>query len=351
MNRTLITLALLTTLSGCFHHTRPTGPAPQLPDGDWLGDDKSYSPASVETLLLPGFGINQDVDVLGSGALPITITREIVNSGTAVLNAGYPVTETVEQMVFVRVPGSAGWTPGPTATHTLFTCTQPGPTLQPGESADVIFTFPGPLCTFNPTLPILPLGPLSCGMYKETLVIDDGDTVDEGATGELNNEAEHFFFVPTSSPQLNMNVTLNPIPDGNISIVPVRRVIIPAFNYPPPPAGMLTTTSHRVTISTNPPGGGYSVHGRTVVNGSPNFAPDVGNLIPPPILVVAPGVMAPTVVNYVINFDPAYIGPNITGSGPYYAEGFDNKVTAISTDGCLIRQKTLKTTVLHEERP
>ncbi|TVO76939.1 hypothetical protein [Sedimenticola selenatireducens] len=354
MNRSVFLCALSLTLSGCFHQTRPYSPPPPMPDGAWLGPDKTYTPTPVDQLLLPGFGINQEVDVLGSGALPITINREIVNSGQATLSAGYPVTETVELMVFVRVAGSAGWTPGPAATHTLFTCAQPGPELLPGESADISFTFPGPLCTPNPVVAMLPLGPLSCGMYKETLIIDDGNTVAEGATGELNNEAEHFFYVPSSAPQLNMNVVLNPVPDPNISIVPVRRVVIPAFNYPPPAAGMLTTTSHQVTLSTNPAGGGYSVHGRSLVKGSPDFAPDVGNLVPPivpPMLVVAPGTLLPTVINYNISFDPTYLGPNISGSGAYYAEGFDSKITAISTDGCMIRQKTLKATVLHEERP
>ena len=339
-------LALL--IAACHHNTRPAPPPPPLPDGAWLGPDKSYTPPSTEQVLMPGFGINQEVDVLGSGALPITITREIVNSGSALLPAGYPVTETVELMVFVSVPGGAGWAPGPATSHTLFNCSQPGPALQPGESATMVFSFPGPFCTPNPTLAFLPLGPLVCGMYRETLVVDDGDTINEGGGGESNNEAIHYFFVPSSAPRLNMAVTLNPNNDGNLNVVPVQRVIVPAFNYPVP--GPVTITTHRVVVSTNPPGGGFSVHGRSLVNGSPDFAPDVANLVPPvtPPLRVPAG---PTTIDYDITFDPAYLGPDLTGSGPYYAEGFDNKITAISADGCQIRQKVLKATVLHEERP
>lgn len=345
--RILIPLLAL-SLNACNHNTRPSTPPSSLPDAAWLGQDKTYAPPPVDQVLMQGFGIDKEVDVLGNGVLPITITREVVNSGTAPLAAGYPVTETVQLMVFVSVPGGAGWAPSPDASHTLFTCNQPGPPLQPGESAVMVFSFPGLFCTPNPTLAFLPLGPLVCGMYKETLVVDDGNTVLEGGGGELNNETEHYFFVPSSAPRLNMAVALNPNNDANLNVVPVQRVMVPAFNYPGP--GQVTVTTHRVTVTTVPAGGAFVMHGRSLVNGSPDFAPDVANLVPPitPPLSVPAG---PFTIDYDITFDPAFLGPDITGSGLYYAEGFDNKVTAISADGCQIRQKVLKATVLHEERP
>lgn len=55
-------------------------------------------------------------------------------------------------------------------------------------------------------------------------------------------------------------------------------------------------------------------------------------------------------VNYDITIDPTFIGPQIVERGPFYESVLDTKMTAISTDACLIRQESSLVTVLHEER-
>lgn len=309
----------------------------------WKGD-KAYFPAPSQQVLVTGFGVNDKVDVLASGVLPIVIARQITNTGQAAVPAGYIVTETVEQLVFSRTAGSAGWSSGPPATHLLFTCGQLGPALNPGQSVTIQFAFPGPLCTANPPPPAPPRTVLDCGMYKETLVVDAGGDVFE--RNEFDNEAKHFFFVPSSQPRLNLNVTLNPNNDPMVHIVPVRRVQIPAFNYVNTPT---TVRTHTAVINSNPAGGGWIYNGITPVVGPLSGA--TGVLTPTPVVTVLPGTAASTTVNYDVTFDPMFLGPDITGSGLYYVENLDSKVTAISTDGCQIRQKSLLVQVLFEERP
>jgi hypothetical protein len=181
-------------------------------------------------------------------------------------------------------------------------------------------------------------------MYKETLTVDSADEVNERV--EFDNAAEHFFFVPSTQPRLNLNVNLNPTGDPNQAIVPVRRVEVAAFNYPP---GITTITTHAAVITTAPAGGGWIYNGITPVPGALSGA--VGNLVPPPVIIVNPGTAPNTAVNYQITFDPQFLGPNVSGSGPFYVENLDSKITAISTDGCQIRQRSLLVRMLFEERP
>ena len=95
-------------------------------------------------------------------------------------------------------------------------------------------------------------------------------------------------------------------------------------------------------------GGAFIVRGRTPVIGN---LTDFGNLVPPtPIGVLPVGVIGPIVIDYNITFDTLFVGPNIVGSGLFYEENLDTKITVISTDGCQIRQESLLVTVLHEER-
>jgi len=304
----------------------------------WEGD-KGYAPPPTGTVAVDGFGINDDVDIIG-GALPVTVTRNVTNTGTLPVSAGYDVTEEVELLVFSRTAGAAGWSSGPPATHLLYSCTQPGPALGPGESAAVSFTFPGPLCTAAPTAP--PAGALACGMYQETLTIDAGGDVTEDS--ESDNAATHFFFVPSALPRLNLTVALNPNGDPNQTVVPVQRVQVAAFAYP---AGAAPVVTHAATVDTAPAGGGWIYDGISPVAGRLSGA--TAALVPAPPLVVAPPGAA-TNVTYRVTFDPTFVGPNETGSGPYYVETLDSKVTAIAFDGCQIRQESLLLQLLFEEQ-
>ena len=62
-------------------------PIPDTRDLTWVGP-KSYFPPPADQIVLAGFGINAVVDVLASGDLPITITRDIKNVGNRTVPAG-----------------------------------------------------------------------------------------------------------------------------------------------------------------------------------------------------------------------------------------------------------------------
>jgi hypothetical protein len=179
-------------------------------------------------------------------------------------------------------------------------------------------------------------------MYQETLTIDAGGDVTENT--ESDNAATHFFFVPSTLPRLNLSVALNPTGDANQTIVPVQRVEVAAFNYP---GAAQTIVTHAATIDTAPAGGGWIYNGISPVAGRLSGATAV--LVPaPPVTVAPPG--AATNATYQVTFDPTFVGPNETGSGPFYAEALDSKVTAIAFDGCQIRQESLLLQLLFEEQ-
>jgi hypothetical protein len=309
----LFTIALL---SGCANLS-------------WTPDPKTYLPAPASQIDVEGFGIDAPVDILTSGQLPITITRTLTNAGSVAIPAGYTVTETVQRMKFQAInPTSWEWVEVGDPQYVYFACTTTGPALAPGQQADISFTFPGPNCVGPPP----PANPsiLDCGLYKETLAADVGTAILESDEGD--NETEHFFYVPSSQGRLNMVATPNPTNDPNIDVVPVPRpptVQIDAKQYPPP--GPVTVTAWRVDISSAPPTAGWIVNGiaPVVKTGA------VGNLIPP-MQIIDPAPAAPRSVSYTVDIDPTRAEA---------IETVDSKVTAITTDGCQIRQRSLRTKV------
>lgn len=332
---------LLLVLATACGGMQPPGP----PDRNlrWIGG-KDYLPPPATTIVVSDLGINGPVDILPSGALPITVSRWVHNQGSLPVDSGYTITDEVHKLVFLRTAGSVGWTAGPAATQTLFTCQVPGPALAGGDSALVVFAIPGPLCTQNPAVSPVPMTVLPCGMYRQVLTLDAGDVVQESV--EFDNVADHFFFVPSSDPVPNIDVALNPGADPNLRVVPVSRVEIRAFDYPP--GAPVTARTHRLTVTTAPAGGGFSVHGRTPVRGV--RAPDVGRLNPPtkpPLVVMSPSPVAGTVVDYDVTFDPGFRPPPDTGVGGFLLESLDTKLTVISEDGCRIRQESVLVTVVH----
>lgn len=158
-----------------------TGCTPNL---GWVGD-KTYSPPASAELQVEKLGIDDEVDILAPGAVPI-VSHTITNTGTGAAPAGYTVNETVIQWVFIATTGSAGYVAGDPATHTVFTADAPGPALGPGGSQAISFG---------------PITGLGCGLYQETLTVDQGNTVTESDEG--NNQVQRFFFVP-STQQFNV---------------------------------------------------------------------------------------------------------------------------------------------------
>ncbi len=294
----------------------------------WTDDPKTYLPAPADQIEVEGFGIDAPVDILASGALPITITRTLTNTGALAVSAGYTVTETVERMKFEAVnPTRWEWVEVPADPRFIyFTCTTTGPALAPGQEVDITFTFPGPDCVGPPP----PANPsvLDCGLYKETLVTDAGLTV--GETDEGDNETEHFFYVPSSQGRLNMRAVPDPDNDPHIDVFPAPRppqVAIDAKEY----AGITTVRAWSVEITSVPPTAGWIVNGI-----SPVTAIKAEGELVPMMQIIDPAPAPARVVDYEVTFDP---------DRAEAIEDINSKVTAITTDGCQIRQRFLKTTV------
>jgi hypothetical protein len=303
----------------------------------WTPDRKDYLPPPVNRIDVDDFGVDAPVDILATGQLPVTVTRKLTNTGSFPVRAGYSVTETVRRLRFQAInPVSYQWVEVADPAFTYFTCTAPGPALAPGATADVTFTFPGPNCVGPPGQPTPAV--LDCGLYKETLVVDAGTDVSE--TDEGDNETEHFFFIPSSQGRLNMMRTPDPGGDPNIDVVgpPPRTAVINIFKYPPGPTMVV---AHNVRITSAPPTAGWIVNGISPRNGARSGA--VGRLVPM-VQFVDPAPAPPRTVDYRVTFNRVvYVPPH-----PIASEILDSKVTAITTDGCQIRQRSLRTTVRFE---
>lgn len=322
---------------GSCSGTSPVPPPPR-PNLAWTMP-KAYVPTPDATISL-AFGINDFVDELPSGALPITVTKTVINTGSAAIAAGYEVEETVRLMRFFAVAGQAGYVPA----DTVFSCTQPGPALAPGDSAAVTFVLGGPGCPLDPafTFAVLP-----CGVYQETLALDRPMAVDE--TVEFDNDAVHYFYIPSPVLAININTTRNPNTAPNTFVVG-QTVKIRGFEAPP-----VVTTHGFATSIVGPPGSTYLLNGR-----SPRTGASGTNCVLAPMMPVlgAPpgsGIPGPQAVSYTCTIpDPAFLGPvcnSFLGNVPVFEENLNTKLTAISADGCIIRQKSGLVSVVFECNP
>ncbi len=311
------TLALLAVLTatGCRHQAAN----PDGPNLTWDGP-KIYAPPSVP-LTVSGLGLNGTVDQLpGPAPMPVTISRVITNTGNQPVPAGYEVNETVELMQFVAIAGSAGFVPNasvpPITNQTVL-----GSALAPGDSLAVSFTF---------TVP-------SCGMYRETLTVDDSGIVAE--TNEGDNVGTHFFGVAST---MAMNITVVPRTfslwhevAGGPTGPPPGIVAAPAF-----PA-----TTATFTITATAPGTAFHYNYRQApVNGVHGAVSVLTG--PAPVLPPAPAVTGPIVINHRVS-PVGHNVPSVDILTDLGWERFVPKVTAISSDGCVIRQQTAQVGVAH----
>ena len=330
-----ITLILFTAVfvSGCMSNLNWVDPA-----------DKVYDPPPTSTVTIE-FGINDVVDQLPSGDLPITVQKTITNDGTKAITAGYNIVENVLGMNFIAAAGHAGYVPGDPATQTVFFCSQPGPALAPGDSATIQFVLGSPACpALIPPPPAPPITELPCGVYQETLTIDVPDVINE--TDENDNEDEHYFYVPSDVQTININTVRNPTGNPNVFVVGTTVKVV-AFAFPPPPATPSILT-HNYTTGVVPAGSAYRVNAR-----SPRVSPISGTscALTPAMPATAPpspgGGFTCTIP------DTSFVGPvcnSFLGNVPVFEENLNTKITAISADGCIIRQKTLQVAMIFECR-
>jgi len=323
----VLLVIVIGSIQGCFLFSGRSGDR----NLTWEGK-KVYEPASVERPFIEGFGLNDWVDVLPTGDLPIRFSRTITNTGTDAVAAGYIVRERLVHWIFQAVGGAAGYVAGPDATHLIFECEQKGPALAPGESAMIEFEIPGTSCLqMNPTL--VALTALPCGLYQETLTIDIDDDVAE--TDEGDNESSHFFFIPSEA-DIDIVVTFDPFNSPDISSGAAGEAVAMAGLAP-------GSVAWRLTIEVTPPGTQYRIYGESPVVGP--LAGDTGTLIP----ATPTGFLSgQTILDYALDTNPTYAGACNRFAPDAYEEDIGTKITVISEDGCAIRQRALPTVVWHE---
>ncbi len=331
--------ALLIGISACDHDNPPPPPV----NLEWIGK-LEYSVPPSQTLALK-FGINDEVDQLTNGNLPITVSQVLTNSGTEAIAAGYDITLNAVRWTFLAVSGQAGFLEGDPAIHTLFTCSQLGPELDPGEQVTISFTLSAPGCPIN-TPPATSATTIPCGMFQATMSADFTTQIPE--SNEQDNDAKDFFFVPSSILAINIATVRNPAADPNLIIIGKT-----VHAYAPGYSAATTVVTHNFSITSVPAGDTITVNAITPRNGA--LAGNIGNMSPGPFpqIVTPPG--GGSVYNYNATIpDPFFQGPcngifaPLSGDPTSYLETINSKITAISSDGCAIAQKSALVTVVHE---
>jgi hypothetical protein len=305
-------MLLVFVIAGC----RQPQPPPPQPDLAWTGP-KLYAPPST-VVPVSGFGLNGQVDVLPPAppAYPVVIARDFVNLGNLALPAGYQLTEVVQALNLVSTGTTIGFVPS--AAPAIATLTQLGPALAPRDTATAVFAFVVP----------------QCGMYRETLTLDATSAATE--SNESNNVATHDFFVPGA---MSVTVTVGPSPSEHMwhataGPAPNFVTVYPAF-----PA-----TTHTFTI-TPAAGTTYYFSYRTV--------PLIGALGstgvltgPAPVLPPAAPVGGVTTITFQVT-PTTHNVPATDILTDLATENFVPKVTAITSDGCMVDQQTAKVRVSH----
>jgi len=329
----LVCMALLMSLISC---------APNIN----LEQDKTYMPPATDRVGL-AFGVNDNVDILPSGALPISVEKNIGNNGTDAVAAPYQINEDVVRMVFISVAGSAGFVPGNMAGYTAINCNQAGPRLAQGQKQVITYDLGSATCPVNPAYNLInPPPTLQCGLYRETMTADSTNAVKE--TNENDNRSVNYFFVPSISDRINLAVVRNPnVVNGVFVQGMIVNIVAPTLPAGPPPV-----VTHAVTASIVPPGSqGFTVNGISPVG--PRVSGTICAVAPAlPFLVPAGGVLPLTYTCTIP--DQFFLGPtcnSFLGGTPAYEEHFDSKITAIANDGCIIAQKFLQVRVFFECQP
>ena len=309
----LISLTLLVATAACPISNAPT-PAPAA-NLAWDGP-KLYNPATSGTAVA-GMGINSTVDVLPAAPLPISVqvTKTLINNGSVAVAAGYQIVDSVVAMHFVSTGTTAGFVPinaPPVAIPAMR-----GPALKPGDSLQVSFSFVVP----------------ACGVYRETLHADVGNVVTE--TTKQDNRAVHFFAAQgTQRVQIAVVEANNGASIWHSGAGPMPKGVIP---LPPLPYNAYTFTITAPAGSTffynyyqHPINGVYE--GVSAFTGpAPNTTPVAG----------------PTTIQFQLQAVKTH---NVAINDILMDVGFEDmhgQVTAITADGCFIRQETRTITVLH----
>ncbi|OUS02068.1 hypothetical protein A9Q86_05300 [Flavobacteriales bacterium 33_180_T64] len=252
--------------------------------------EKTYS-QQLDKIMVEQLGINDSVDIVSPTAFEVR--RNLTNNGNADVNTAYVIRERIQPMVFKAIVGNYGFDTIPNAI--IYEETISGPQLTTSQLDSIIFG---------------PIGPLTCGMYKETISIDTLNTVSE--SNEFDNESIHYFFVPSTQ---NFGLTKNELLTG-----------VPHSD------GSITTTTFTITAGTNF-SVDYAHFSYVATEGSTAVT------FPPPPVTIAAGA------SLTIRMEIKVIEHTFSSG---FESSINGKVTAISEDGCIIKQESAKIYVEHK---
>lgn len=251
--------------------------------------EKTYSP-QLDKIMVEQLGINDSVNIVPPQSF--MVQRNLENNGNANVNTPYVIRDRIQPLVFQAIVGNYGFDTIPNTT--IYEETISGPQLASSAEDSISFG---------------PIGPLGCGMYKETITIDTLNTVDE--SNELDNQSVHYFFVPSTQ---NFSVTKNEILTGV-----------------PHDSGRIVTTVFTVTA-----GPTFSVEYAHF-----NYVSTEDSKA---VTFPAPPVNIPAGTSLDISMEIEVKEHKVTSG---FESSIYGKITTISEDGCIIKHEGAKVFVEH----
>lgn len=318
------------------------------PNGAWRGT-QSYVPPERDRLTLSNFALqsspsNRDslaVTRLDSGALPITFTQDLVNSGGGDLRAGYLLRMEVLLTALALRGGEAVFEILDPARQTVFVCQRPGPAIPAGGNSTVSFAFPGPNCSqLNPAAPPNPpLTKLPCGLYEARLSVDAGNLIDESSEGD--NRVTQVFQVPHPIQSLDISTARNPLGNTRIATTAEVNAVEVRADVVPQPA-----VTHRHRVNAGPAGWAFVTRAP-----GPVVAAESGNrlTVSPSTLGMPPeGVIGPQYIDVLLETNAGFSGPLTDSLRRAHVDRMVSGITAVTVDGCQIRQQSHTVEILHQ---
>lgn len=170
------------------------------------------------------------------------------------------------------------------------------------------------------------------------LTIDADDVVAE--SNEADNVAIHYFQVPSTTQSLTINTVRNPTNNARVSLGPGPNGVEVLLNAAPTPVG-----THRHTINAAPAGSTFTARAPTSIVS--RTAGDTLTVAPMPLGILPAGVPGPRVVDVMMTPNPTFVGPLTDILRDAFVERIVSSLTAITTDGCLVRQASHPVGVIH----
>ena len=308
-----------------------------FPNLVWAPRDPNI-PSGNTSIVIDVPGIDAPVDVTDyalNGS--VVLDRNLINRSDAFVNSGHQARLRLYPMRLAVFGNTFGWTRGFAPVREAF---YTGGALRPGQLELAVFQMdvagdgrcedlanpstpsdPNPLCVYNPfTEELQDFLSLSCGMYEVELTVDADDVVDEGRVGEFDNVARQYLFLES---------------DYKFSLRRNQQISVWAQGPTPP----LRFASFDITVPGWAPSANlyYIAFSHTVRTPDVTLTPSL-NRLPAPFGTNPIFVASGTTLKNAIAMDFEFNG----ASPNWYdiAQLNTGKVTVVSEDGCVIRQRS-----------